>query len=411
MISDIRYVKLSDHISTFNKGITPKYSVTATDTIVLNQKCIRDGKIDFSLSQFIEKDQSFSDLKIVKVGDILINSTGQGTAGRSAFVDKLPLQTVVDSHMLIVRINDKKWAKILAYCLYQNEELLLTMLTGSSGQGELNNDIVFNNIQFPFSDHFNLDFGTQLLRLLDDKIALNQNINVELEQTARMIYDYWFTQFDFPNKHNKPYRTTNGAMVYSEKLKRNIPAGWRIDNLLNIVDWIGGAQPPKSTFKYKPAANYVRFIQNRDYADSQNLTYIPNRKSNKLCTEMDIMMDKYGDAGVTRFGIEGAYNVALSRIEVRLEDGQEYVRKFLESEQIYNYLHNACLASTRASLNEEILGNLYLVVPDRDVLKEFENQMKLYMKQILQNRNESMQLAQLRDWLLPMLMNGQVNVT
>lgn len=123
-------------------------------------------------------------------------------------------------------------------------------------------------------------------------------------------------------------------------------------------------------------------------------------------------MDKDGDAGLTRYGLSGAYNVALARIKMNLDNGQEFVRKFLESEPVYLYLNNACMASTRASMNEEILGNLNLAVPPAgsELLKRFEKKQKTIIEKILANREQSQNLTHLRDWLLPMLMNGQVSV-
>ena len=250
----------------------------------------------------------------------------------------------------------------------------------------------------------------EVLSALDAKIELNNKIITELEEMARTLYDYWFVQFDFPDANGEPYKTSGGKMAWSEELKREVPEVWGVNNILEVAEWIGGSQPPKSTFKFSPDSCYVRFIQNRDYANDENLTYIRINNSNKLCDELDIMMDKYGEAGKTRFGLAGAYNVALSRIKINLEYGQEYIRKFLESKQIHNYLYNACMASTRASLNEDIVGNLFLAIPKEETLKMFERHQKMFLYKILQNRKESEKLATLRDWLLPLLMNGQVTI-
>ena len=199
-------------------------------------------------------------------------------------------------------------------------------------------------------------------------------------------------------------------MIYNEQLKRDTPAGWEIKNLLDIAEWIGGSQPPKSTFKYEPTLGYVRFIQNRDYADSNHLTYIPEAKSNKVCDEYDIMMDKYGDAGRTRFGLSGAYNVALARIKPTHSNMQEYLRSFLRDESTHSYLYNACMASTRASLNEDILRNLYVAVPPKEILNQYEIVSKNIATKTLTIARESKNIAILRDWLLPMLMNGQIRI-
>ena len=250
-----------------------------------------------------------------------------------------------------------------------------------------------------------------ILSWIDKKIELNNRINTELEVMAKELYNYWFIQFDFPDEFRRPYKSSGGKMVYNDVLKREIPEGWEVKNLLDIVEWVSGAQPPKATFIYQPQNGYVRFIQNRDYAGDTNVTYIKESKNNKVCDVFDIMMDKYGDAGRVRYGLAGAYNVALSKIKVNVRYGQEYIRKFLESDSVYNYLYNACMASTRASLNGEILGNLNIAIPNDTLLKNFEMRNEQIINQILQNKQENEILSNLRDFLLPMLMNGQVTVS
>ena len=200
-------------------------------------------------------------------------------------------------------------------------------------------------------------------------------------------------------------------MVWSEELKREIPKGWGVENLMSVCDWVSGAQPPKSTFKYRETDGYIRFIQNRDYADSNNLTFIPISKGNKVCDVFDIMMDKYGDAGQIRYGLEGAYNVALAKVKPKASGIQEYLRGFLGSGSVKKYLFNACMASTRASLNGEILGNLFVAIPDAELLSQYEKFSKTVIRQLLGIKQESAKLAELRDWLLPILMNGQIKVS
>ena len=118
-------------------------------------------------------------------------------------------------------------------------------------------------------------------------------------------------------------------------------------------------------------------------------------------------MDKYGDAGAIRYGIEGAFNVALGKISVNEIEQREYVRSFLESDGIYNYLHNSCMASTRASLSEGNLSMLTIVIPDKKTVAKYNQMVTKIRKSMLKNKDESVKLIQLRDWLLPMLMNGQ----
>ena len=232
-------------------------------------------------------------------------------------------------------------------------------------------------------------------------------INDNLEQQMKLLYDYWFTQFDFPNDNGQPYCTYGGKMVWNDKLKRSIPDGWKVLPFLEVASWESNSQPPKSEFIYEPKDGYVRFIQNRDYDSDTHKTYIPFTKNLSIVDKYDILMDKYGDAGAVRYGIEGAFNVALGKISVHDIDHREYVRSFLESDGIYNYLHNSCMASTRASLSEANLSMLTIAIPDKKTVAKYNQIITKIRESILKNKEESVNLIQLRDWLLPMLMNGQ----
>ena len=236
-------------------------------------------------------------------------------------------------------------------------------------------------------------------------------INDNLQQQLRLLYDYWFTQFDFPDENGKPYRSSGGAMVWNEQLKRQIPAGWEVKPLLEIVNWESNSQPPKSEFIFEPKDGYIRFIQNRDYESDSHITYIPYKDSLSIVDRLDILMDKYGDAGAVRYGIAGAFNVALGKINVLDKTNQEYVRSYLESDGIYDYLHNSCMASTRASLNESNLSMLRIIIPERKVLSSFQETANSIRLSILKQKDEIAMLTSIRDWLLPMLMNGQATIS
>ena len=273
----------------------------------------------------------------------------------------------------------------------------------------------FNEDMFSFLYLYLPDYEEQvrigdLLYKMEMKIRTNNKINDNLEQQAKLIYDYWFTQFDFPDENGKPYCSSGGKMVWDEQLKRNIPENWNVVPLLKLVSWESNSQPPKSEFVYEPKEGYVRFIQNRDYDSDTHITYIPRTKNLSIVDRFDILMDKYGDAGAVRYGIEGAFNVALGKICVHNPNYREYIRSFLGSDGIYKFLHNSCMASTRASLSEANLAILNVVVPDEKIILDYENFLQKIRVSILKNKDETVELINLRDWLLPMLMNGQATI-
>jgi type I restriction enzyme S subunit len=116
---------------------------------------------------------------------------------------------------------------------------------------------------------------------IDDKIDLNNALVENLENYIDVLYKRWFVDFNFPDDQGKPYKENGGQFVESYENER-IPKGWKKVPLLEVVDWQGNTQPPKSTFVYEPQEGYVRFIQNRDYDTDNHLTYIPYTKKIKL---------------------------------------------------------------------------------------------------------------------------------
>ena len=226
----------------------------------------------------------------------------------------------------------------------------------------------------------------------------------------KTIYQRWFIEFEFPNEEGKPYKSSGGKLVYNDELKQEIPEGWKVENIMDYINWEGTSQPPKSEFVYEPKGGYIRFIQNRDYDDNSHITFVPKSKVIGICNKYDILMDKYGDAGRTRFGLDGAYNVALAKIIIRNNLYREYIRSFLSSESVYNYLHNSSMASTRASLNENNISFINLTIPPKNLLEKYNKFANNYIESNISLKEENDKLTELKNFLLPLLMNGQINV-
>lgn len=152
------------------------------------------------------------------------------------------------------------------------------------------------------------------------------------------------------------------------------------DDILNHIELENGAQPPKEEHIYELKQGYIRFVQNRDYDSDSHLTYIPVSKKNHICKMNDIMMDKYGDAGAVRYGIEGAFNVAILKIKPKRLFEKEYIRDFLSQENIKSILFASSQASTRPSLNETTFKGINISLPSDDLLTEYENKVSCLLK-------------------------------
>jgi type I restriction enzyme S subunit len=247
-----------------------------------------------------------------------------------------------------------------------------------------------------------------ILSAFDDKIENNNKINENLEELAQALYKHWFVDFEFPNEEGKPYKSSGGEMIESEL--GLIPKGWKVKEVSNLFDFVGGSQPPKKEHIYEESKGYIRFIQNRDYSGNNSyLTYIKESPRNKLCNQFDILMDKYGEAGKVRFGISGAYNVALAKINSKIED-REILRRFFEQKHIERYILNASQASTRPSVNKTVFTNMKIIYPAEIIKKTFSELSLDVIKHNLNLKKENSKLAEMRDLLLPKLMSGEIKV-
>ncbi|GAA7148711.1 restriction endonuclease subunit S [Helicobacter pylori] len=248
----------------------------------------------------------------------------------------------------------------------------------------------------------------KIFNSIQNKIENNHKINELLHKILELLYEQYFVRFDFLDENNKPYQTSGGKMKFSKELNRLIPNDFEVKTLGELITWISGSQPPKSCHIYEHKEGYIRFIQNRDYSSNDYITYIPISKNNKICYQYDIMIDKYGEAGAVRFGLQGAYNVALSKISVLNQSMQEYIRSYLNSKPIKKYLSNACMASTRSSLNENHIYSLMLPIPPINLLQKYEKIAKNIITAIINNNQSTQTLTVLRDFLLPLLLKQQV---
>ncbi|WQY67883.1 restriction endonuclease subunit S [Helicobacter pylori] len=363
-------------------------------------------KNDFRKNLIYINQQAYNFLSKSKVlhQDILINKIAN--AGAVYFMPRLDKPVSLGMNLFLLRIK-KNYNKYFIFCILKyNEKRLRLMAKGTTTKTITKDNIKMFQILLPPLETQQKIART--LSVLDQKIENNHKINELLHKILELLYEQYFVRFDFLDENNKPYQTSGGKMKFSKELNRLIPNDFEVKTLGELITWISGSQPPKSCHIYEYKEGYIRFIQNRDYSSNDYVTYIPISKNNKICYQYDIMMDKYGEAGAVRFGLQGAYNVALSKISVLNQSMQEYIRSYLNSKPIKKYLSNACMASTRSSLNENHIYSLMLLIPPIDLLQKYEKIAKNIITAIIKNNQSTQTLTALRDFLLPLLLKQQI---
>lgn len=264
-----------------------------------------------------------------------------------------------------------------------------------------------------------IDYQDKVLSVLtsiDSKIELNNRINQELESLAKLIYDYWFVQFDFPDENGKPYKSSGGKMVYNDVLKKEIPDGWAISTIRQLAVTGSGATPLKSNKAYYDSKD-IAWINsgevNKSYIVSTT-NFISqlgfDSTSTKVYEKGTILVAMYGaTAGkVSYLAFQACTNQAICAITPNDIEYTLYIKYNLED--MNKYLVNLSSGSARDNLSQEKIKNLVLPKPDNKIIKRYHALSNPMINKILNNIKENQKLADLRDWLLPMLMNGQVTI-
>ena len=261
------------------------------------------------------------------------------------------------------------------------------------------------------------------LYALDDKIALNKKINATLEAMAKTLYDYWFVQLDFPDENGKPYKTSGGKMIYNAELGRDIPVGWEIETLEGKISITRGISYSTETLSTDaegiPMINLASINRKRNYIPSGLKFFIgdvPNEKKLKsmdmliACTDLTRQAEIIGSPILVINDREYTFSMDLARLTVTDEKLNElYLYMTLRTNFYHQYIVGFASGTTVLHLNTSGIEWYKVLIPPAVLQKKFAVVMNNIYLQTCKNICESQQLAELRDWLLPMLMNEQVN--
>ncbi|CAD0179737.1 restriction endonuclease subunit S [Streptococcus thermophilus] len=305
-------------------------------------------------------------------------------------------------------------SKYLYYLLTQNSVISQLQSIGENSTSSYPSirpeDI--GNLSFVFPDIDIQNKIADILTSIDKKIQINNQINQELEAMAKTLYDYWFVQFDFPDQNGKPYKSSGGKMVYNPELKREIPEGWGVDSLWNIANFYNGL----AMQKYRPDTNeddYLPVIKIREMMNGFSKDTERARldiPSEAVVDRGDILFSWSATLEVIIWGKEkGALNQHIFKVT-----SDTYPKSFIYFElKSYLKVFKAIAElrkTTMGHITQDHLKQAKIVVPPIELISKLDAKLQPIMlkQQILENQNQ--ELTQLRDWLLPMLMNGQVKV-
>lgn len=391
--------------------------ISEDDVPLFIGKTVQNGKIDRNFDWYIPK-QISDQLERSKLNKKCLVLPYVGSVGDLAIFD-----ATYDAHL------GSNIAKIELACNSgYSEEFIYYFLKSDYGQKVLLRDIqgaiqknitmkAIRDVSLPDISIQEQDKIVSILKSLDDKIDNNNQINQELEVMAKTLYDYWFVQFDFPDQNGKPYKSSGGKMVCHPELKREIPEGWGVEKLGELAQFKNDINYEKtSSGSEKVKIINVRNISSStifiNQTDLDEIFLESDKSTNFIVNEGMILITRSGIPGATRLvsGLETktVYSGFIIASEVNDLIYKNLIFYYLKN--VEEVLKNQSAGTIMKNISQSVLTDMAVSLPPQNLLLKFNSIIDNLFEQMKNVQRQNQELTQLRDWLLPLLMNGQVKV-
>ena len=341
-------------------------------------------------------------------GDIVISR--EAPMGKVGLVPK-DLKCCLGQRLVLLKPkHDAITSRYLLIALASN--FVQTQIRRADTAGSIVSNLTLPQIRdliIPISDV--ADAIASLLGAIDDKIALNKKLCAELEETAQLIYDYWFTQFDFPDENGNPYRSSGGKMVYNETLKREIPEGWEVVTLGSRCATLLGGTPDTTVSEYWngdiPWLSSAEAAQNPILVSEKTITQAGlSNSATSFAPKGSVILSITRYIRPSILAIDASFNQSVVAILESELLHTQYLYPLIK-QQVPRYL-SLRTGAQQPHINKETIDRTLIVVPPMSVLEKYYSMSSGLYEELIQAAKEAASLTALRDWLLPMLMNGQV---
>jgi type I restriction enzyme S subunit len=354
------------------RGVSPKY-VLGNGIPIVNQRCIRENTINFDIARLSSKEKKITDVKFLQIGDTVINSTGVGTLGRSAYVKNLEQSSSVDTHVTIVRPDKTKVdSKFLSLYINSKEDVIENMGKGATGQTELSaKDLSELNVFYPKSLQTQKRIA-DILSAYDDLIENNLKRIKLLEQAAQNIYKEWFVNLRFPGHENTHINE-----------ETELPMGWEEKTLGEFTEIKKGKNITKSTIIDGNVPVVAGGLKPAYYHNTSNTI-------NPVIT----VSASGANAGYVNIYLEDIWASDCSYIDSNLSDSVFFIHNLLLNQQ--ELIYGMQRGAAQPHVYPKDLKRAEFVIPAKGLIQKFEEQVSAQydMKRVLLNQNQKLKAAQ-----------------
>lgn len=339
---------------------------------------------------------------ILKEGDIVFARTGNST-GRTYFHEEKNGELAFAGFLIKFSLDKSKVnPKYLKYfTISKPYKQWVDNLSNGSTRGNINAK-TFADCPIILPSREQQDYLVRVLSSLEDKIQINNQINQELEAMTKTLYDYWFVQFDFPDQNGNPYKSSGGKMVYHPELKREIPEGWGVEKLGDITICHDSKRVPLSSNDRELVKGEIPYYGATGIMDYVN-DYIFDGDYVLMAEDGSVMTEK-GTPILQRISGKNWVNNHAHVLEPIKNHSCKLLMMLLKDVSVMKIK----TGSIQMKINQENMNKIVVPAIPLELLSEINQKLEVIGKQQLNLIEENKQLTKLRDWLLPMLMNGQV---
>lgn len=352
---------------------------------------------------------------VLNEGDILFGRAG--SIDKHTYISKEYAGCFQGTNCIRVRCNSTKIALFISYYLWLPEvKKAIENQTGGSILSYITTDLL-KEICVEIPDNVTIDSVSDLLATIERKIYINSKINNNLQQQLKLIYDFWFNQFDFPDEYGKPYCSSGGAMDQKILTGRQIPTGWKVESVISnslttlikpgvdnfdIKTYIATAEVTGSTISIGNTVEYESRESRANMQPTENSVWFAKMKNSIKHLYLNREMRPLIMSSILSTGFCGLQCTDISF---------EYVASFIEHSYFETVKDILAHGATQEAVNYDDLNGIPFLVPSNEILQLYHEKTRDVYALISKNICENQKLTSLRDWLLPMLMNGQVTVT
>lgn len=427
-----RYEKIGTHVfvtklagfehSKYIQHNETKKKVNSDDIPLVQGKNIRNGRFVEKYEWYIEKKIS-DNLERSKLNKrcILIPYVGSNLGEVGIF--EHPYDCHMASNIAKVELIDDYYDLDYLKYYFQSDigQEYLFQLKQGSAQPNITMEAIRNTMVI-YRDKNVQKKISAVLKKIDSKIDNNNQINNNLEELMKAIYQRWFMEFEFPGNGGRPYKSSGGKLIYNEELKQKIPESWNVSTIGDLLSELEcGDRPVGGSYEEGiPSIGAENIIGIGKY-NFKNEKYIPieyfNSMKSGIIRNWDVLLYKDG-AGVGQISMVGdnfPYRDCAINSHVfilRSEDNfyQSYLYLTLCQIHIKKMLIALAMKAAQPGLNQPAVKSIKTIIPPRDVLEKFNKYCNITFHKIFCNANENKELTKLKEYLLPLLMNGQINV-